>query len=703
MNPSLARACAYCGLPVPAWWHSTEAEPAYCCYGCRFAASVTGSDGHGGAAARWMFARLGLAIFFTMNVMVFTMALWSADVYGSVDAPLAGLFRYLCLFFAAPVLWWLGVPLLENTWASLRHGIVNTDLLLVAGVVASYVYSSISVLRDGGPVYFEVGCFVLLLVTLGRWLEATGRSRATGALNALEKLLPERVHLLDRYADKPLAEVVVGDRLHVRAGERVPCDGIVLNQAAWIDEQLLTGENAPRFRELGASVYAGTLNLDGDLFLEVTRGPDAGALARIIRMVQQAHASKGRHELLADRLTAWFLPAVAVIAVATTVYHSTQHGLDHGLMAGMAVVLIACPCALGIATPLAVWMTTGAAARRQVLFKSGAALEQLAALRHLFFDKTGTLTLGSACNAAWVPADNHDGPRALERARALASASTHPLSRTILAQGRDVPRQCDHVRTLPGRGLRGEWPASGETLYLGSTRLMKEEKLAMPEALAPQARAALVAGQPLVCIGWTDSVRGLFIFSEQFRSEASTTMALLRGLGIGITVLTGDSAYGAQLAAKELRVEALAELLPEQKVALVAARHRGPVGMVGDGINDAPGLAAADVGIAMGCGADVARDCADLCLLSNDLTRLPWAIRLARRTVRIIRQNLFWAFAYNVVGIALAAADLLNPVLAAAAMALSSALVLANSLRLRDPAETPTVWSNPSSSSPVAC
>ncbi len=514
-----------------------DAEPAYCCYGCRFAAAVTEARAGDGGESRWMFARLGLAIFFTMNVMVFAMALWSTDLYEAAEAPLAGLFRYLSMFFALPVLWWLGGPLLANAWAGCRRGQFNTDVLLVLGVAAAYLYSAASVLRDAGPVYFEAACMVLLLVTLGRWLEATGRARATHAFDALEKLLPERVRLLADGSEKPLGEVAIGERLHVRAGERVPCDGIVLRQPAWLDEQLLTGESTPRVKEPGDAVYAGTLNLDGDLYLEVQRRPEAGTLARIVRMIRQAQECKGRHEQLADRLAAWFLPFVALLAVAVGCYHGVQHGIDRGLMTGLAVVVIACPCALGIATPLAVWIATGTAARQQVLFQSGAALEQLAAVRHLCFDKTGTITSGAGCGVVQMRCTEE----ALERARALAAASNHGLARAIASATPQAAR-CETVRTLPGRGLCGIWPSTGETVWLGSERLMAEQRLAMPDALARAAQAGRDAEQPIVCVGWAGAVRGLFVLSEKIRPEAPAALAALRELGIGITILTGDHA-----------------------------------------------------------------------------------------------------------------------------------------------------------------
>lgn len=684
-----ATCCAYCGLPVPRAWLTERGDgPAYCCGGCRFAAQVAGADG---GETSWMFARLGLALFCTMNVMVFTMALWSSDVYGAADTALAGslhgLFRYLCLLFGLPVLFWLGGPLAENAWASVKRGYPTTDVLLVAGVAASYLYSAVSVLRDDGPVYFEVGCVVLVLVTLGRWLEATGRARATQALDALERLLPESVRRLEpgrTEIEMPLREVQVGQRLRVRAGERIPCDGVVLDQAAHVDEQLLSGESGGHVKEPGDAVHAGTLNLDSDLLLEVRRAPEAGALSRIVRLTRQAREGKGHYERLADRATAWFLPLVAAIAVGAGCLESWRVGLDQGLLRALAVVLIACPCALGIATPLALWIAQGRAVASQVLFRSNDVLERLARVDHCCFDKTGTVTTGRS-HVARVLEDDTD---AVCRAVALASSSTHPHARAVAelgAAGGAIP--LGRVRTLAGRGVRAEWPDSGEPVFLGSLRLMREQDLRLSQKLQSAVDQALARGDALVCVGWSGSVRAAFVLDEELRPEAVAALTRLREQGIETVLLTGDHRSRADALAQQLGIPVLAELLPEDKLTqLQKLRAAGKiVAMVGDGINDAPALAASDVGIALGCGADVARDAAAVCLLGNDLARLPWAVELARNTVRVVRQNLFFAFIYNALAIPLAACGWLNPVLAACVMLISSGLVLGNSLRLRGP------------------
>jgi heavy metal translocating P-type ATPase len=673
-------------------------ETAYCCFGCRFAAASGAADDAG--AANRTLGRLGLAIFLSMNVVVFTMALWTQDFYGDQAAngalatTLSGLFRYLALLLALPVLLLLGGPLLENSWINLRRGIFSSDALLVLGVAASYLYSAISVFREDGPVYFEVGCMVLVLVTVGRWLEATGKVRTASAIAALDRLLPDTVRLVGPDAERsvPLADLAIGDFLRVLPGERIPCDGRVRQGPATLEEQVVTGESGPVVKEISDPVYGGSLNLDGSLVIEAMAVARSGALGRIIELVRLAGCSKGRYERLADRLSAGFLPAIVLIALATLAWHTAQQGMAHGILAGLAVLLIACPCALGLATPMAVWAAVGQAARAQVLFRSAETLERLATVRAVRLDKTGTLTTGTAAVADFTVARTADESRILALAWRLAACSTHsyavaihqylePVMNSILPP---LPPAPETVRTLPGRGLVGRFGAFQGPVYLGSSRLMDEQGLLWDAKVKSAATAATKAGQPVTCLGWEGAIQAVFVFRERLRPEAAQAVTRLRTQGLDVAVLTGDGmARGSELA-DILHVPVKADLLPEHKVDAIAAARQiyGPTAMVGDGINDAPALAASDVGIALGCGTDVSRESATVCLLGNDLTRLPWAIALARQTVRVIKQNLFWAFVYNVAGIGLACSGHLNPVLAAAAMVGSSCLVVVNSLRL---------------------
>ncbi|MGE5193393.1 MAG: heavy metal translocating P-type ATPase [Deltaproteobacteria bacterium] len=702
MTPSHAT-CDFCGLPLAgSLWTTPEAcgsQPGaaqYCCFGCRFAAAVTRERGETGAI-RWTMTRLGLSIFLSMNVMAFTMALWTGDVYGSdgggtLAASLFGLFRYLCLVLSLPVLILLGGPILENAWQALRRGALSTDLLLLSGVVAAFVYSAISVVRDQGPIYFEVACVILVMVTLGRWFEAAGRLRAGAALDELQRLLPETVRRIRDGAEASVAtaELAVGDQIRVLPGERFPVDGRLVRGMAAVDEQILTGESRPVTRRHGDTVSAGTLNLDGDVLVETSLPPGAGTLPRLIELVRRAREAKGRYQVLADRLSALVFPIVTAIALAAFAWHWRASGLEQGLLAGLAVVLVACPCALGLATPLAVWAALGAAARRQVLFRSGEALERLAEIRALRFDKTGTLTTGNVRVADFITATGDDSASrtaTLQAAAGLAASSLHPFSRAILAFAGPscaADRAAD-VRLFSGRGISGRIDGESDPACLGSRSFMNESGLTLPDLLKDDLERGENAGRSVTYLGWNGQVRGAFVFEEDLRDSAPATLTWLQKQGYDVAVLTGDRRLRAERLADELHVPVVAELLPEQKLAAIReVRERvGPVAMVGDGINDAPALAASDVGIALGCGTDVSRDSAAVCLLGNDLTRLTWAIEFSRHAVRVLRRNLIWAFAYNTVGIALAATGRLNPALAALLMVVSSALVIRRSLSLQ--------------------
>jgi heavy metal translocating P-type ATPase len=694
--------CTYCHLPVPA--DGSGDGPVYCCLGCRLAAEITGQSGAQGAMQMTL-ARLGLAIFLSLNVMMFTMALWTHQLYdarganaGPLAATLADLFRYLCLILSLPVLLLLGGPMLDAALANRRRGAAAADLLIVAGVAAAYVYSAISVVRGAGHVYFEVGCAVLVMVTLGRWLEANGKLKTTEALDALQKLLPQRVRTIDaqgREAPCPLEDVRAGDRLRVLAGERVATDGRVTRGRASLDQQMLTGESQPVTKQPGDAVLGGSLNLDGDLEVLVTTAPQNGSLARIVEMVRQARLRKGRYEQMADRVARWFLPLVMVIALGAFAFHGLRTSAEAGLLAGLAVLLIACPCALGLATPLAVWTALGTASRAGVLFRDGESLERLAAIRAVRFDKTGTLTTGVPTIRRFVAADPGVRDEALCRAACLARSSTHVFSSAIVRYAEqdgahastDEPtpaRLRPVVCTSPGCGVLAQFSPDETPTRLGSLRWLERSRMTLGEHLARAVTDALLRGESFSAIGWDGRVQGLFVIDETLRQGAGEALQRCAAEGCDVALLTGDHAARARALARQLGVPVQPELLPADKVkALDKARAaHGPVAMVGDGVNDAPALAASDLGIAMGCGADVSRESAAICLIGNDLALVPWSIALARQTCRVVRQNLFWAFAYNTIGVGLAAIGWLNPAFAAAAMVVSSTLVVTNSLRL---------------------
>ena len=716
--------CDWCGLPVVARRSARPAESnedadCYCCFGCRFAAQVSSERGEVGQV-RWTLTRLGIAIFFAMNVSMFTMALWSYDVYrvSTVDpltATVTELLVWMSLLCSVPVILLLGAPIAASGWTALRDGRVTSDLLVMVGVLSAFGYSVVAVWQHSSHVYFEVASLVLVLVTVGRWIEAQGKLQSNSALETLQRLLPATAARL--CAGQSVQEVSVasldrGDVIRVLAGCRIPTDGVVLHQAASIDEQILTGESQPVTKQPGDEVASGTLNLDSDLELRVTRRVDEGTLARLMNVVRAARATQGHFQRLADQVTAAFVPLVVVVCAATVIWHCCYETLSAAIMAGLAVVLIACPCALGLATSVAVWTALGQAARRGVIIRNGEVLERLARVRAIRFDKTGTLTTGDAKVTAMLRADGSDGEMVWSLSRAAAARSTHAFSKAIAEFSPSWATAhesalCDdaivHHQTLAGRGLRTEF-AAGRVVFLGSRRFLEESGCVMSSSLERLIAAVIRADAALVLVGWDQQIRGAFLLSESVRPQVAQTLATLQSLGLHQQVLSGDrrervARFVEASTPSEVRLTYEAELLPEDKLQLLAEARRefGSVLMVGDGINDAPALAAADVGVALGCGTDVSRDAANVCLLTNDLALIPWVIELGQRTRRIILQNLAWAFGYNAIGMTLAACGWLSPVIAAVLMFVSSLVVLANSGRLQAVASTSSPCAEPHS------
>ena len=685
--------CAYCGLPVSVA-SSTAEGPFYCCLGCRFAAAVAQESGETGRI-RWTLTRLGLSIFFSMNVMMCAMALWSRDLVSSLHeaeqellAAFSGLLEWLCFVLTLPVLLLLGIPLGAHVVAQFRERRMTTDGLLLAGVMASFLYSTISLWRGSGPIYFEVTCMVLVAVTLGRWLEAVAKQKTRDAIDSLAGLLPDRVRRIDERGEPEsvaLDQVRIGDRLRWSAGDRIAVDGRVVEGRAAVDRSFLTGESEPAAVGVGDLIQAGEIDLDGTLTSETLRPVGEGALAALVERVRRAAMSKNRYQKLADRIAAVFLPLVMLAALGLFGWRSLDSDWGDAVQQSLSVVLIACPCALGLATPLAVWSALGRAARRQILVRDGESLCRLAEVQTVAFDKTGTLTNAQAVAERLVtslPCEEVDVRKAAWR---LCESSNHPHARAISqwcrSQGADgvVPGS---VRTVPGLGVEGEW--DGTRYRLGSAAWFDQDAYTWPDVLESERDRALRSGHAVSVIGWGGVVRGLFLMSESPREEVAQTFEALRNDGVEVVVLTGDSPVRAHATCREWGVRVHAGLLPEQKnEAIGALRSSGrAVAMVGDGLNDAPALAAADVGIAVHAASDLARQTADVCLLGHDLRCVPESLRIARKTRGAIRFNLFWAFAYNTVGVGLAVAGRLHPIVAALAMLGSSLLVVGRSLYL---------------------
>ncbi|MFM7243008.1 MAG: heavy metal translocating P-type ATPase [Planctomycetaceae bacterium] len=670
-----AGGCDYCGLPLA---RSATHGPRFCCFGCRFAASITDVSGDAGES-RWMMTRLGLAVFFSMNVMVFTMLLWSerAGTAEPAAAAFYGLARHACLLFTAPVMLLLGGPLFREAGREVLQLRPSLNLLLALGVAAAFLISVQAVVLDHGHVYFEVACMVLVAVTLGKWLEASGKLRTTEALRELRTLLPDRVRRLagDGEETIPLAETRVGDRLRVLPGERIPTDGMIVAGRSSIDERTVTGEAVPVGREPGDVVASGTEVVDGPLVVEVTAAPGAGTLERLIDAVAAAATAGTREQRLAERAAAWFLPVVVAAAAVAFVVPAwragwTTAGIAAGTMAAVAVVVVSCPCALGLATPMALWAAVGSAARRHVLVRDADAFVRLGRTSTWCFDKTGTLTTGLAVREVHG-AREADHDHVLSVAAALARGSTHVLSEAIVEEAarRGVAAaDVTDLRVIAGRGIEGRL-ADGRMARLGSDAWISAGATETPSGDRPGCRLA-IAGEAV----------GAITFDESIRPEAAAAIAALQSEQIETWLLSGDREPRAARVDDALGMRFFAPLLPEEKLAFV--RSHAPAAMVGDGINDAPALAAADIGVTLGCGADVSRWTASICLLRDDLGDLPWLVSLARRTARTIRWNLVWAFGYNAACIPLAATGVVHPAIAAAAMVASSLFVVSGSLAL---------------------
>ena len=600
---------------------------------------------------------------------------------------------WLQFALATPVQFWLGAGFYRAAWKAVRAGTGNMDLLVALGTSAGYGLSVYHLVRgaahDGpAPLYFEASAVIITLILLGKFLEARAKRQTTGAIRALQALKPAtaRVRGARGDVDLPVDAVRVGDRVVVRPGERFPVDGVVVEGRTHADESLITGESLPVAKAEGDRVTGGAVNGEGAVVVKTRAVGAESALARIIRLVEDAQAKKAPIQHTVDRVSAVFVPVVVGLALLTLIGWGIGTGDGNtAVLHAVAVLVIACPCALGLATPTAIMAGTGVAARAGILIKDAEALELAHRVDVVAFDKTGTLTAGRPRLVETVALDG-DAGALLARAAALQAASEHPLARAVLDATTRAVAPATEVRAVPGRGVEGR--VGDAWVWVGNEALMQEVGVDTT-ALHGRARTLAEAGHTLAWLatGTAGSTRldGLLAFRDAPRAGAQQAIARLHRLGIRTVMISGDNAGAAAAVARELGIDEVhAPVRPEHKVEVVRAlKATGTVAMVGDGINDAPALAAADVGIAMGSGTDVAMHAAAITLMRGELALVADALAISRRTTRKIHQNLVWAFGYNVVGIPLAALGLLSPVIAGAAMAFSSVSVLANTLLLR--------------------
>ena len=650
--------------------------------------------------------RIGALLGAPVFILAMADMVLGAGLGGRVDVRVT---NWLGLILATPVVWWAGWPFFERAWASVVNRSANMFTLIALGVGAAYIYSVAATLipdvfpegfRMHGIVeaYFDTAVVVTVLVLLGQVLELRARSRTSAAIKALLGLAPKTARRVsgDREEDVPIADVQVGDTLRIRPGEKVPVDGVVIDGRSAIDESMVTGEPVPVEKTAGDRVTGGTINGTGALTMRAERVGGDTLLAQIVRMVSEAQRSRAPIQRLADRISAWFVPAVVVVAVVSFVAWATwgpEPRLALGLVNAVAVLIIACPCALGLATPMSIMVGTGQGATAGVLIKNAEALERLEKVDTVVVDKTGTLTEGKPKLVSVAALDPHDERAVLAMAAAIEQSSEHPLAAAIVAGARErnvgLPRVTE-FSSVTGKGVTGVIEA--HSVALGNRALMDDLGVDLAPA-AEQAEALRREGQTVMFVAIDGRLAGLLGVADPIKESTPEAIEALHREGLRVVMLTGDNRTTAEAVARRLELDDVrADVLPAQKRQVIqelqAAGRR--VAMAGDGVNDAPALAEASVGIAMGTGTDVAIESAGITLVKGDLRGIVRARRLSRVTLGNIRQNLFLAFVYNALGVPVAAGVLypvtgilISPIWASAAMTLSSVSVIANALRLR--------------------
>jgi len=618
------------------------------------------------------------------------------DVLGLEISALAFLHnQYVQLLIATPIQFIIGARFYKQSYFALRSGSANMDVLVAMGTSAAYFFSLYNVFfEEVAPgmmksLYFETSAIIITLILLGKYLEAVAKGKTSEAIRKLAALQAKTARVIrdGQEIDIPIEEVEIGDLVIVRPGEKVPVDGVIVEGHSSLDESMLTGESLPVDKEAGEMAFGATINKFGTFKLKATRVGKETALAQIIKMVEDAQGSKAPIQKIADQVAGIFVPTVLAIAVVTfLIWYLLGQGINQALISAVAVLVIACPCALGLATPTAIMVGTGKGAENGILIKGGEYLETAYKLNTVVLDKTGTITKGMPELTDIITLGRMEQEEILRWASIAEKNSEHPLGVAISAKGKEVfgpLEDPDRFEAIPGLGVQAT--IQGQKVYVGTRRLMAEKGLS---TAGIEARIAELEdqGKTAMLMAVEGQLEAILAVADTVKESSREAIAELQRMGIEVYMITGDNRRTAEAIARQVGIShVLAEVLPENKAQQVAElQNQGKtVAMVGDGINDAPALAIADIGMAIGTGTDVAMEAGDITLMRGDLRTIPAAIRLSRQTMRKIKQNLFWAFIYNIIGIPFAALGMLNPVIAGAAMAFSSVSVVTNSLSLR--------------------
>lgn len=603
--------------------------------------------------------------------------------------------QYFQLIIATPIQFLIGARFYQQSYYALRSGSANMDVLIAMGTSAAYFFSLYNVFFEEvglgmmKSLYFETSAIIITLVLLGKYFEAVAKGKTSEAIRKLAALQAKTARVVREgvEVDIPIEEVEIGDIVIVRPGEKVPVDGRIVEGHSSLDESMLTGESIPVDKQIGDMVFGATINKFGTFKLEATRIGKETALAQIIKMVEDAQGSKAPIQKIADQVAGVFVPTVLAIAAVTfVIWYLLGQGINQALLSAVAVLVIACPCALGLATPTAIMVGTGKGAENGILIKGGEHLEAAYKLNAVVVDKTGTITKGIPELTDVLSLGDLEPDDILQLASIAEKRSEHPLGVAIAARAIEVFGQLsepDSFEAIPGRGVQAV--VDGKTVYVGTRRLMREKGIDI-EGLESRITELEDQGKTAMLMAVEDKLAGILAVADTVKESSPEAIADLQNMGIEVYMITGDNHRTADAIARQVGIRhVLAEVLPENKAEQVnQLQAEGKiVAMVGDGINDAPALATAHIGMAMGTGTDIAMEAADITLMRGDLRTIPAAIRLSRQTMRKIKQNLFWAFIYNIIGIPIAALGMLNPVIAGAAMAFSSVSVVTNSLTLR--------------------
>jgi len=630
----------------------------------------------------------------SLKTLFIISAILSVPLFSAMFFHMAGLHTILSngwfqLALATPVQFIIGYRFYRGAYNSLRGGGANMDVLVSMGTSAAYFYSVYNLIKGVHEYYFEASAVVITLVLLGKTFEAIAKGKTSEAIKKLMGLQPKTAKVIrdGKEVDIPIEKVEIGDIIVVRPGERIPVDGIIVEGNSAVDESMITGESIPVDKSKGDEVIGATINKYGTFKFEATKVGKDTVLSQIIKLVEDAQGSKAPVQRLADKISGIFVPVVVAIAVVTLLAFTLIKGdFNTGLINAVAVLVIACPCALGLATPTAIMVGTGKGAEKGILIKSGEHLERAHKIDTIIFDKTGTITKGEPEVTDILSFEGIDGEEVLRVAASVEKVSEHPLGQAIVKKGEEESlelKEPEEFVSIPGKGIQAT--LEGKRVLIGNRKLMQDNGISI-EAGEDDLLRLEEEGKTAMLIAIDGNLRGIIAVADKIKETSKDAIEKLKSMGLEVYMITGDNERTARAIAKEVGItNVLAEVLPENKAEVVEKiKSEGKkVGMVGDGINDAPALAAADVGFAIGTGTDVAIEAADITLMRGDLQGVVTAIRLSHRTMRTIKQNLFWAFFYNSIGIPFAALGLLNPMIAGAAMAFSSVSVVTNSLRLR--------------------